>query len=325
MRIVLVDPSRTVLKCVARLLVAGGHEAVPFTDGNDALAYIKSNLDIEALITSAELSSMTGIELCWETRLLADSHRPIYIVLMSSSYDKVHLADALDMGADDFIGKPPDAEELYARLRAAERFVSMQHELIRLATTDPLTGVRNRRSFFEQAQEVCARAEDGVSLSALMLDIDHFKSINDVYGHGIGDEVLRGVTHAASIEGTIIGRLGGEEFAILLEKVPLSYAVAFAENLRLKLAALRFETETKIITLTCSFGVSQWEHGDTVDTLLKRADAALYEAKQGGRNRVVAFNAIMTGRAPTPGSIVRSARSEASQNPLVDQEQDVDH
>jgi two-component system cell cycle response regulator len=312
MRIVLVDTSRTVLKCVARMLEAGSHEVVPFTDGHDALAYIKSHLDIEAVITSAELVSMTGIEMCWETRLLANSRRPIYIVLMSSNYDRIHLAEALDMGADDFIGKPPVAEELHARLRSAERFVSMQHELIRLATTDPLTGVCNRRSFFERAQDVCARAGEGAALSAIMLDIDHFKKINDVYGHAVGDEALRGVTREASIEGTIIGRLGGEEFAILLENVVLPHAVAFAEHLRLKLAALRFETEAKVMTLTCSFGVSEWEHGDTIDTLLKRADAALYEAKNGGRNRVVASNTIVSGaRTDISNSVVRSARVPA--------------
>jgi diguanylate cyclase (GGDEF)-like protein len=308
MRIVLVDSSRTVLKCVGRLLETGGHDVVPFTDGHDALAYIKSHLDIAAVITSAELVSMTGIEMCWETRLLANNRRPIYIVLMSSNYDRGHLAEALDMGADDFIGKPPVAEELYARLRSAKRFAFMQHELIRLATTDPLTGVCNRRSFFERAQEARARASNGAALSAIMLDVDHFKKINDVYGHGVGDDALRGITREASIEGTIMGRLGGEEFAILLEDVPLSHAVAFAEHLRLKLAALRFQDGAKVMTLTCSFGVSEWEQGDTIDTLLKRADAALYEAKHGGRNRVVSANAIVSDVRPHGPSAIRAAR-----------------
>ncbi len=101
---------------------------------------------------------MSGVELCWETRLVATSRRPIYVVMMSSQYDQRSLIEALDSGADDFIGKPPLAEELYARLRAAERLASMQRELIRLATIDPLTGLCNRRGFFEQASEACARA-----------------------------------------------------------------------------------------------------------------------------------------------------------------------
>ena len=191
MRIALVDPSRTTRLIVARMLEAGGHEVEPFADERDALAQITADPSIEALITSAELRHMSGVELCWETRLVATSRRPIYVVMMSSQYDQRSLIEALDSGADDFIGKPPLAEELYARLRAAERLASMQRELIRLATIDPLTGLCNRRGFFEQASEACARATapDG-SLSAIILDIDNFKQINDSYGHETGDEAI---------------------------------------------------------------------------------------------------------------------------------------
>ncbi len=170
MRIALVDPSRTTRLIVARMLEAGGHEVVPFADERDALAQITADPSIEALITSAELRHMSGVELCWETRLVATSRRPIYVVMMSSQYDQRSLIEALDSGADDFIGKPPLAEELYARLRAAERLASMQRELIRLATIDPLTGLCNRRGFFEQASEACSRAaEPNGSLSAIIL------------------------------------------------------------------------------------------------------------------------------------------------------------
>jgi two-component system cell cycle response regulator len=308
MRIVVVDTSRTMLKIVGRMLETRGHDVVPFTDGREALAYIKSHLDVAAVITSAELISMSGIEMCWETRLLAGSHRPIYIVLMSSNDDRRHLAEALDMGADDFIGKPPAAEELYARLRSAERFAFMQSELIRLATTDPLTGVHNRRAFFERAEQTFLRAGNGAALSAIMFDVDHFKTINDRYGHDVGDEALRGIARAVSIGDATVGRLGGEEFAILLEDIALPEAVTLAEHLRRKLAVLRFEAAPKLTTLTCSFGVSEWRYGDTIDTLLKRADAALYEAKNSGRNRVVAANAVVTDLRPRLASEIRSAR-----------------
>src|SRR3954469_5460082 len=119
MRVVVVDPSRTVLKFVQRMLEAGGHDVCALTDGEAALAYIKNDLQAGALITSAELSPMSGLELCWETRLLASGQRPIYILLMSSNYERHTLVEALDAGADDFIGKPPIPEELHARLRAA--------------------------------------------------------------------------------------------------------------------------------------------------------------------------------------------------------------
>ncbi|HEX7531938.1 MAG TPA: response regulator [Methyloceanibacter sp.] len=128
------------------MLEARGHEVVPFDDEREALARIKSDPFIEALITSAELKHMSGVELSWETRLIATCRRPIYVLMMSSQYDQRSLIEALDSGADDFIGKPPLAEELYARLRAAERLASMQRELIRLATTDPLTGLSRPQS-----------------------------------------------------------------------------------------------------------------------------------------------------------------------------------
>src|ERR1700752_677681 len=182
MHIALVDPSSTTR--LRRMLETRGHGVLPFADELEALARIKADHGIEALITSAELKHISGVELCWETRLLATCRRPIYVLMMSSQYDQRSLIEALDSGADDFIGKPPLAEELYARLRAAERILGMQRELIRLATLDPLPGLCNRRGFFEQATEACARvAEPAGSLSAIVLDVDNFKHINDSYGH----------------------------------------------------------------------------------------------------------------------------------------------
>jgi two-component system cell cycle response regulator len=307
MRVVLVDPSRTVLKLVGRMLEARGHEVCAFTDGQAALDRIKSDLSVGALITSAELVSMSGMELCWEARLLATCNRQIYVILMSSSQDRHTLTEALDSGADDYIGKPPIAEELYARLRAAERVAAMHEELLRLATTDPLTGVLNRRAFFERAREVCARADAGGILSAIVFDIDHFKRVNDLYGHDVGDRAIRAVAQAAANEELIVGRLGGEEFAALIDGQGLDRALALAERLRQKMAALKFDTSHGRLTLTCSLGVSEWESGDTIDLLLKRADVALYAAKTGGRNRVVAANAGQHLDVVPPSSFLRSA------------------
>jgi two-component system cell cycle response regulator len=306
MRVVLVDPSRTVLKLVGRLLEARGHEVRAFTDGQAALDCIRLDLSVGALITSAELNSMSGMELCWEARLLATCNRQIYVILMSSNQDRHTLIEALDSGADDYIGKPPIAEELYARLRAAERVATMHDELIRLATTDPLTGVLNRRAFFERAREVCARADAGGALSAILFDIDHFKRVNDLYGHDVGDRAIRAVAQAAASEELIVGRLGGEEFAALVDGQGLDRALALAERLRQNMASLKFDTSHGRLTLTCSFGVSEWEPGDTIDFMLKRADVALYAAKTGGRNRVVAANAGQQVEAVPPSSFLRS-------------------
>jgi two-component system cell cycle response regulator len=310
MRVVVVDPSRTVLKAVSRLLAIDSHEVSTFLDGPEALAYIKSDAGVDALIASAELTTMSGIELCWETRLLSGRDRAIYIILMSSNSDQKNLINALDSGADEFIGKPPAKEELYARLRSAERLVRLQRELIRLATTDPLTGLFNRRAFFEKAHHAIAQASPAKRPAAIMFDVDHFKRVNDTYGHDVGDQVLRGIAQAAAGECPMVGRLGGEEFAILLEASSRNAGIALAERLRTKVAALAFDTAQGKLTLTSSFGVSEWNQGESIDQLLKRADAALYEAKTGGRNRVVA--AHLESDAAHGSGVVRAGDRSAA-------------
>jgi two-component system cell cycle response regulator len=295
MRIALVDPSRTTRLIVTRMLEARGHEVLPFDDEREALQRIKIDLRIEAVITSAELNHMSGLELCWETRLLATCQRPIYVLMMSSQYDKESLVEALDSGADDFLGKPPLAEELYARLRAAERLASMHHELIRLAIIDPLTGLCNRRGFFEQATEACSRSDGAVS--AIILDVDCFKSINDNYGHEAGDEALRLCAAVARTPEALAGRLGGDEFALILECRKLPEAIEIAEQLRQRLAAHPMRTPKGSVTLTWSVGVGEASPGDSIDQLLARADSALYEAKIAGRNRVVGADAEFSSRS----------------------------
>jgi two-component system cell cycle response regulator len=306
MRVVLVDASRTVLKIMTRILEERGHAVCSFTDGPAALKYIAANFDVDALITSAELPSTSGLEMCWETRLLSTRRRPIYIILMSSNDDTETLTEALDSGADDFIGKPAVAEELYARLRAAERLASTQHELFRLASTDSLTGVLNRRAFFERAEGTFSADHSQIPVSVIMFDIDHFKRVNDAHGHALGDDVIRAVAQAAQAATETVGRLGGEEFAILLAGKALGDAGALAERLRNAVAVLQFETCAPL-KITCSFGVSDRRPGDGIDELLHRADKALYRAKQNGRNQVV-----VAGPEPPPElnadgkSVVRS-------------------
>jgi len=306
MRVVLVDPSRTMRLFVTRLLEARDHEVRPFADGPEALACMRSDTEVDALITSGELSTMSGLELCWETRVLAGRDRPIYVILMSSSIDKNRLGEALDSGADDFISKPPVADELYARLRAAERLGAMQRELVRLASVDPLTGLHNRRVFFELAEEARARCAEHGALTAIMLDIDHFKRINDLYGHDVGDQAIAAVARAAATEGAVAGRLGGEEFAVLLEGHSLSEGAHLAEQMRGRMAALRFDTANGTMTLTCSFGVSERKPDESIDDLLKRADVALYAAKTSGRNRVVTADAVLPASFTTHSNVIHA-------------------
>jgi diguanylate cyclase (GGDEF)-like protein len=311
MRVVLVEPSRPAADVVGRMLAARHHEVCTFADGHAALACIKSDPGVDAVITAAEPDSISGLELCWETRLVAGSHRPIYVILMSASTGDDRLAVALDHGADDILSNPPEADELYARLRAAERFSNMQRELIRLAVTDSLTGMYNRRGFFEQTVQPCLRADKGTPLCAIMADIDHFKLINDGHGHDAGDKAIFAVAHELMSGTWHRGRLGGEEFALLLEGRGMAEATEIAETLRRQIAALRIPAGEGSLSLTCSFGVSEWQAGDSIDPLLKRADMALYEAKVAGRNCVVkADDAFASPGYSSVGRPVRAVRRD---------------
>ncbi len=287
MHIAIVDSSRVVLKLVAELLEPRGHVIEPFTNSAEALDYIAAHPSITALITSLEVRPISGLELCWAARLLGDANRPLSIIVMSSSRSTHTLAEALDSGADDFIEKPPSAEELHARLRAAERLTTMQSALIRLAETDPLTNLTNRRAFMRHAHEAVADTGTSGGLAAILVDIDHFKRINDAHGHDVGDRAIKAVASLIAGNG-IAGRLGGEEIAVLLTDCDLAGAMVVAERLRRRAFDLRIPAENERVKLSCSFGVSAWRPGDSVDALLKRADIALYEAKASGRNRVVA-------------------------------------
>jgi diguanylate cyclase (GGDEF)-like protein len=302
MQTIVVDPSRTVLKIVGQLLETAGHRAHAFTDGREALDCLRANPDIEAMITSVELPTISGIDLCRMARSLSSSQRPLYIMVMSSNREQAKLIDALEGGADDYIGKPPATEELYARLRAAERLGAMQRDLVRLATTDPLTALLNRRAFFEKAENLCAQAAAGSRLASIMLDIDYFKRINDSYGHDAGDEVIRAVAAAAAGTNEIVGRLGGEEFALLLKGRALPDALILAEELRAVLAAFELRVEGIPVKFTASFGVDEWEFGDTIDDLLRRADLALYRAKAAGRNRVMAYDPAFSASGRSRGT-----------------------
>jgi len=230
---------------------------------------------------------MSGVELCVRTRAFLGNRRPLYIILMSSNDEYTKCVQALDNGADDFITKPPIMEELCARLRTADRVTSMQCELVRLATIDFLTGLSNRRAFFENAAKAIERAQHGHAISAIMIDLDHFKQINDFHGHDIGDAILKRVaTEIAPLPG-LAGRLGGEEFVVLVEG-DLSDAIEIAQELRHSVGSLKIFAGERDVDVTCSIGVAEWEASDSIDILLRRADVALYEAKRTGRNKVVA-------------------------------------
>lgn len=294
MQIVLVDSSRVSLKLISQLLGLAGHDVVTFSDGATALDYLHGGDPIDVLMTSFELPHVSGLELCWEARLVSNEGKPLYVIAMSSNADGSQLVEALDSGADDFVAKPPVPAELYARLRAAERLNQARRELIRLATVDPLTELLNRRAFFERAQAACRGAGTASPVSLVMFDIDHFKKINDTKGHDAGDGVLKAVAGLVRPGPGHAARLGGEEFVVMLPGYDVRNAWDAAEGLRLAVAQMQVplpEPASGTVAVTISLGVAQYRPGETVDQFLKNADVALYAAKTEGRNRTAIAHA----------------------------------
>lgn len=290
MHIVLVDGSRTGLRIIRRLLEPRGDAVADFTDGRDALAYIRATPAADLLMTSFEIGGISGTELCWEARILADSGRPLYVIAMSSSNDEQHAIGVLDAGADDFMSKPPNHGELNARLRVAERTLTMQRRLIDMATIDTLSGLYNRGAFREKFEAaVGGQRTNGGALALVLFDIDHFKRINDLYGHDVGDQAICKIGDLRTPPGAIFARTGGEEFAVILPDTDLDGAKRAAEHLRLQIMDFKLPMGAEAVRFTASFGVSQLQDGENTTDLYRRADSALYHSKHRGRNRVSAL------------------------------------
>src|SRR5207248_10806217 len=232
----------------------------------------------------------------------AEATRQLPILLIADPGELTRLAKGLDLGANDYLVRPVDRNELLARVRTQIRRKRLQDRLhenysrsLSLALTDELTGLYNRRYVFAHMTELMARlSEGGAATTVMMFDIDHFKRVNARHGHLAGDDVLRELAKRAlhnvrSVD--LVGRLGGEEFVVVMPETSLGGAGIVADRLRLAVADEPFvvaESGEKL-PVTVSVGLASTGQGDdTVEALLKRVDDALYAAKNGGRNRVVA-------------------------------------
>lgn len=248
----------------------------------------------DIFLTGLELKGMSGLEACWQLKSDPATDM-VFTIVLNASTDVRKLEESLDSGADDFLRKPFDMIELLARIRAAARMVRMQQRLRALADTDPLTGAANRRKFIERLDACISESRaDKSPLSVIMLDLDHFKRTNDTYGHAGGDLVLKATVETVEAlleKGDILGRLGGEEFAILLRHADEDNARWVAERVRAAIEGIEVHAETgSRIPVSASLGVATGVGGFDLldcDAFLHDADEALYVAKQTGRNRVV--------------------------------------
>jgi diguanylate cyclase (GGDEF)-like protein len=298
MKILIAEDDPALRHILQDILSKWGYEVVDTKDGNEACQILLSEDAPKLAILDWKMPGMEGIEICRKVRG-NEAGDYTYIILLTSQHRDEDLVIGMEAGADDYIIKPFKHNELRVRLRAGRRIIELQNELIAAreflhakATHDSLTGLLNHEEILGILDKELARSErDGVCVSIIMADIDHFKKVNDTHGHMAGDAVLH-IT-AKKMQSMMraydsIGRYGGEEFLIVLPECCKECAVAFAERLCSFISSDKMDTPEGMIPITISLGVaaSGNDSGRIEPSLVKAADTALYKAKMNGRNRV---------------------------------------
>ena len=290
--ILIIDDSKTSREMIHLVL----HDADLFEvflkaeNGEKGLALLQENA-IDVVLCDLHMPGMNGFELLQKMYDNKDL-RDIPVIIITGHEDQKEKIRGLDLGASDYVTKPFDPAELIARVKVQLKIKILQDSLKELANTDSLTKLCNRRCMFEiLTREKDRSLRTGKPLSLAMIDIDHFKNVNDTYGHSLGDKVL--VEFANQLELSLrpydqAARFGGEEFAMILPETSLEQAAQISERVRKEVSELSFADELKDMHLTISIGVAPFPAPDidTLDDLIREADHALYRAKAAGRNRV---------------------------------------
>jgi two-component system, cell cycle response regulator len=279
--------------------------AVCFADTGRQAIEIFERLHPAIVITDWVMPDLTGIELCQKIRADANTAYT-YVIILTSNAEKENVVKGLSAGADDYLTKPFHPDELLARVRVGERLIELQRqieaknrELQELALTDPLTGLPNRRAVESWAPRLLSgAARHGFPFWVIAIDLDHFKSVNDRFGHDAGDQVLKRFADILKLNGRksdICGRTGGEEFLQIITHAAEANVRLVVERIREQLVAEKFTLKGTEVSVTASFGVAGF-YGKTApefSDLVKDADAALYRAKRLGRNRVELQSAVL--------------------------------
>ena len=303
-------PTRALL---THQLERAGYKVIGCANGKEALNAIR-RVGSGILIADWSIPQMDGLELCRAIRQMQQMEvlGIVYFILLTARSDKSDVVRGLEAGADDYLTKPYHWEELLARLRVGGRILGLQDELIhrqievhkvnaqmavlnakleKAANTDTLTEMANRRHVFERLSELWSLAErHDHPIACVMLDVDHFKRVNDTHGHAAGDEVLKIVARIIAERVRrydVCGRFGGEEFIIICPETTVEEAGKLAERVRAAIEARPVPVDDAFIAVRLSAGVAaRRPEGTTPDAMIAEADAMLYHAKQNGRNQV---------------------------------------
>lgn len=291
-RILVVDDMTTTRRLLGHMLTSQQYTVVEVGSGADALTMLEKDQDIRLVVSDYNMPDMDGFELARRIRRRYPAEQ-VRVIGVSSSTDRTISAGFLKAGAHDFIARPFVLEELQCRIASNAETLLRMRQLHDLAWRDYLTGLFNRRYFFERGPKLIAEARRADQpTSVAVLDIDHFKRLNDEHGHDAGDEALRifasELGDVLSGRQHLLARLGGEEFALLLPGLDEGDARILTEAIRENIARRRMAVGSLDLGLTVSIGLAALSNTDSLDTALRRADRALYQAKQTGRNRVQA-------------------------------------
>lgn len=285
-----VDDSPSARAQAGLLLEMFGYRVVQVPDGDRALAAVEADPTIRLAIVDQEMPGMQGIELTRRLRALRARDR-MAVIGVSGRDDPGLVARFLKNGANDFLRKPYSREEFFCRVSQNVDQLELIGSLQDLATRDFLTGLPNRRHFLDQAERLVPRMRDmRQPLAMVMLDLDHFKHVNDTWGHETGDRALRAVASALSAHARPqdqVARFGGEEFCLLVPDLDEAALTEYLEQLRRRVEDLRVPVTQGQLRLTVSIGACRAQPGDSLHSLLAEADRRLYLAKAGGRNQVV--------------------------------------
>ena len=296
MRILVADDEVLSRRLLEKTLERAGYEVICVEDGRQAAEQLSRPEAPRLALLDWIMPELDGPSVCREVRKRRD-HEYVYMVLLSSRESKQDIVAGLESGADDYLTKPFDAEELKARLRTGQRILSLEDRLVEAreqmrfkATHDALTSLWNRGVVMELLGRELARSNREKSCTAMLLcDVDHFKKVNDTHGHAVGDEVLREVAHRllSSVRSyDFVARHGGEEFLVVLNNCEPPFALARAEEIRKNVGLHPIQTPRGAVQVTISMGLllsRDWGMRSAED-LLHETDLALYAAKAAGRN-----------------------------------------
>lgn len=297
-RVLVAEDDPLYRRALQHFLSRKGYDVQLVSDGLQALADATSPDAPRLLVLDWIMPGLPGPEVCRRLRA-TPRERYQYILLLTAKQTTADIVEGLEAGADDYLTKPFNVYEFFARVHVGERMIKLQDRLLAAqealrfqATHDPLTGIWNRGALFELLHAEAERVQrKATSLSLFLIDLDHFKRVNDDLGHLTGDAILHEVAQRLSAAirlYDIVGRYGGEEFIVAATDLDAERRHQFAERLRLSVASSPVRTSDSSVSITASIGVATTDSfvECSIEKLLQTADAALYEAKHNGRNRV---------------------------------------